>query len=360
MKAVPWLPPTLLRMSHEAELWNAILSYAGRPLRLGTGKATVQFAAADRPDPTTPALLVQPTGGARFVAILRSFPFKAMFGADFEAADVDRLPASLRDCLNEGVVATLWSAIPDNRMGDCTITATGPLGEIVEEAIPGAPQWLSVTLQGVTPEPAAVLLGLSVGAWVDAIAGGSLAPAQVANGLKAQIQTQAWFTLGSMELTLDAVARLAPGDVVVLPEQPSDLVLVRAEWTCYSFRRADKGWSCVGRDAFERYRAVSGVAEGMTAMSKDTERADGPAPGAAASGIGTLAVVIDFDIGRTSVPLAELQTWQPGTVVALDPPTSAEGVEVTVRANGQAVAIGDLVRIDDRVAVRISRLLFGN
>src|ERR1700680_3324994 len=118
MSLTPWLPPTFMHVGREAELWNAILSYAGRPLRLGAGNVAVQFAASEPPDVATPALLVQPAIGPRFAAIINSFPFKAMFGADFEAAEIHRLPPSLRDCLNEGVLATLWSAIPDNRMGD--------------------------------------------------------------------------------------------------------------------------------------------------------------------------------------------------------------------------------------------------
>src|SRR5262249_48634507 len=52
-----------------------------------------------------------------------------------------------------------------------------------------------------------------------------------------------------------------------------------------------------------------------------------------------LGVVIDFDVGRMSIPLAQVQTWQPGTVVSIDPPALNPGVEVTIRANGQVIGI---------------------
>jgi flagellar motor switch/type III secretory pathway protein FliN len=58
-----------------------------------------------------------------------------------------------------------------------------------------------------------------------------------------------------------------------------------------------------------------------------------------------------------NIPLAQVQSWQRGAVVALDPPPLNEGVEVSIRANGQLIGIGDLVRIDNRVGVRITRLL---
>ena len=81
-------------------------------------------------------------------------------------------------------------------------------------------------------------------------------------------------------------------------------------------------------------------------------------PSAAKGGAERLPVVLDFDLGRTTVTVAELESWQPGAVIALDLPAPGDGVEVTVRANGAVVGVGDLVRIDDRVGVRLTRLAF--
>ena len=74
-----------------------------------------------------------------------------------------------------------------------------------------------------------------------------------------------------------------------------------------------------------------------------------------------LGVVIDFDLGRMSIPLVQIETWQPGTVVTLEPPALDAGVEVTIRANGQIqFDAGSFVRIDDRISVRITRLMSRN
>ncbi|MFT0891983.1 FliM/FliN family flagellar motor switch protein [Pseudochelatococcus sp. G4_1912] len=69
-----------------------------------------------------------------------------------------------------------------------------------------------------------------------------------------------------------------------------------------------------------------------------------------------LGITIDFDIGERDFTLAEIETWQPGAVVALDPPALTDRVEVTLRANGRTIATGDLIAIDDRLAVRLSKL----
>lgn len=77
---------------------------------------------------------------------------------------------------------------------------------------------------------------------------------------------------------------------------------------------------------------------------------------ATGQGLEGLAIVVDFDLGSLTVPLAAIESWQPGAVIPLNPPVASDGVEVTVRANGQIVGVGDLVQIDDRVAVRLTRL----
>lgn len=68
------------------------------------------------------------------------------------------------------------------------------------------------------------------------------------------------------------------------------------------------------------------------------------------------SVVLDLDIGKIDVPLQALETWTEGTVVPLDLP-EADPAEVTVRLNGRAVALGRLVKLDDRLAVELSEVL---
>jgi flagellar motor switch/type III secretory pathway protein FliN len=87
---------------------------------------------------------------------------------------------------------------------------------------------------------------------------------------------------------------------------------------------------------------------------------DTPGGGEAGSGpvsVSELRVAVDFDIGHLSIPVATLSQWQPGALVELGTPATENGLEVTIRVNGEIIGQGDLVRIDDRLAVRINRLL---
>lgn len=360
MNLVPWQPPTFLRSSQEIDVWNAILSYRDHPLAHEGWDAAFRFSAIDPPDAATPALLIQPDHGPRFAAVIHSFPFAAMFDADLEMADLHQLPHALRSCLEEGVVSTLWRAIPDNRMGGVRIAATGTLesiasqiaaGELAGEP-PGELQWLSISIEDVAPEPVAILIGLTVAALVSVVAGGAIAPAAVDRGLAEVLVTEASYTIGSLPVTFDELARLGPGDLVMLPELPSDLAILRAQGRSHAFRRSHENWIFLGREVTERYRPVPGITERTSAMSREQHPSE-----AMVTDSREIGVVIDFDLGRMSIPFAQVQAWQPGAVVPLEPPALSAGVEVTIRANGQMIGIGDLVRIDDRVGVRITRIL---
>jgi flagellar motor switch/type III secretory pathway protein FliN len=69
-----------------------------------------------------------------------------------------------------------------------------------------------------------------------------------------------------------------------------------------------------------------------------------------------IKVTLDFDIAQLSVPVSALSQWQAGSVVDIGVPAIGDGLEVTIRAAGDVIGQGDLVRIDDRLAVRITRL----
>jgi type III secretion protein Q len=363
MNLVPWQPPAFLRTCQEVDLWNAILSYRDHPLVHEGWNAAFKFRAIDPPDPATPALLIQPDEGPRFAAVISFFPFAAMFGADLEIAELHALPQALRGYLEEGIVSTLWRAIPDNRMGGVRIAATGTLEAIVSQIaaselqdelpnkLPNKLQWLSISIEDVAPEPVTISIGLTVASFVSVIAGGAIAPAAVDRGLAHVLVTEASYTLGSLPTTFDQLARLGPGDLVMLPELPPDLVVLRAQGRSHAFRFLNENWVFLGREAAERYRPTPGTTERTSAMSQEYDPSE-----VQVTDLRELGVVVDFDLGRMSIPLAQVQAWQPGAVV-LEPPALNPGVEVAIRANGQVIGIGDLVRIDDRVGVRITRLI---
>jgi type III secretion protein Q len=66
-----------------------------------------------------------------------------------------------------------------------------------------------------------------------------------------------------------------------------------------------------------------------------------------------LPIRVSFDLGHTTLSLGKIQSLQAGEVIAL-----ARTVDdfVTIRANGSAIGTGQLVDIDGRLGVTISRL----
>lgn len=73
-----------------------------------------------------------------------------------------------------------------------------------------------------------------------------------------------------------------------------------------------------------------------------------PDPDAAAR---ALPVQVSFEIARLEMPVGKLADLQPGHVFQV--PAQLEGANVTIRANGEAVGLGELVSVGDTLGVRL-------
>jgi len=248
-------------------------------------------------------------------------------------------------------------------MGRPQIVASGAL-QTVSRQIGEGLQWLSVSIDRVATEPVRLSLGATMSSFGSLVAAGAFAPAAVNRGLAESLAAEACHTLGSLRLTYRDLAGLRPGDVVALPQLPPDLIVLRAQGRAHAFRRTDETWVCLGHEVTERYRRS--LLERVNSMSDDHDplprigedpHQDSAMAETQVAAMAELGVIIDFDIGRMSIPLAQVQAWQPGTIVSLDPPALDNGVEVAIRANGQLIGTGDLIRIDERIGVRITRVM---
>ena len=65
-------------------------------------------------------------------------------------------------------------------------------------------------------------------------------------------------------------------------------------------------------------------------------------------------VVIEVLLGKGGMPIRQLVRLEPGVVLRLD---SAAGADLTVRATGVPVALGEVVIIEDSVAARVTHVL---
>ncbi len=339
-----WSPIDAFHSHALAESWNALMGYSGRPLPLVGSSASVVFEVSQPPNGEAAALLVSAETGLRAIAVLERFPFAALFGVDLDVKDIPELPSSLRDALYDGVLALLWEAVPDNGLGALAIERVAACRNLTQEFGAAELRWFRLGFEGLAPERIEVAVGCLMAPLHQALLRGAIAPAAIDNGLKTRITADAFFTLGRLPLSMAQFERLVIGDLVVLRAVAQDCVDLRVDRWTYTAKRGERGWTIVSARPVDLARTRDNGKE--TNVSQDIEQSPD---------ISQLTVTVDFDIGSVSKPLAEIQTWRPGTVVAVAPPIVGDGVEVALRVNGAIIGFGSLVKIDERLAVRIER-----
>ena len=329
----------------QASVWNALMSYRGVPVPLSGQNVAARFEPMDAPIGDIPALLLQFGAGFRAIVAVTSFPFDKLFGTPFSVEDMRALPVSLREALNEGILEILWGALPDHRLQTYKVQAAGALSGLADPQTLQSFAWFDVQVAGLMPEPVSFILGCPPERLTQALVKGDIAPRQVWPGLKAQITQQASFTLGRIAMSVSEIRRLSPGDVIVLGADVPGQCSLRSGQSTYRFEKGESGWAATGVVVEVPQSPSFEPMQGGIMSQSDSSFMQGG-----------LQLTLDFDLGQKSVSLAEVETWQPGAVVQLDVPSSNNGVEVTIRSNGQVIGLGDLVRIDDRLAVRLNRL----
>lgn len=355
-----WLAPTLARGLPGTEAWNAVVALGGQPIELGADGATLRYrlgepAAVDG----RAAIVASSPSGARFLVAVREFPFEALYGVRLAASDLPALPAGLRQALMEGMLAGAAALAGLDDAPPLRVLDGGADGPAEEDG--EALQWFDVRLE----LPAGNEIALDVaGSRRDAAALAAWLASRhmpARRALEGAVAVPADFSLGAAAMAARDLHALEPGAVVVMAARPESRCSVRVADRRFLFERGEDGWRCIAAD--EAGRALPRLA--VNATDGDTPMEDEPANAtddgdagrdAPAIGIGDLSVAVEFDIGRVMVPLSELSRWQPGTVADLDPPQAGDGLEVTIRAGGEAIGSGDIVRIDDRIGVRITRL----
>ncbi|MEM7042319.1 MAG: type III secretion system cytoplasmic ring protein SctQ [Pseudomonadota bacterium] len=85
----------------------------------------------------------------------------------------------------------------------------------------------------------------------------------------------------------------------------------------------------------------------------DLELDAGPASPPADAAFDDLPIKLVFELGRLDMPLGQLQDVGPGHVFELDRPL---GESVEIHAGNRRIGQGDIVRIEDQIGVRITRL----
>lgn len=348
-----WTPPLLSLEPDTASGWNSVISFTGEPIPLGPAGEELTFRPTSAPAADALVAPVRASGLARPVLVhFRAFPFADLCSADLTPSDLELLPSGLRDALYEGMVAHVWNLLAPDAVWSPSVGDTAPL-----EACAGRPapddQWLELAVGREGNRPFRLVVGISMGDLLRVLKLKPFTgPGAAGVPFSAVISAAADFTIGTLIVTYGQLASVGPGSIVVMARQDAGTCLVRVGETLCTLVATDEGWCCASLEPLPQVTSGGGrfwSHHGQT-MPDDRDKT-----GRRAS-LQELRCTLTFEIGRRSITLAELAHWREGALVELDPPELADGMEVTIRANGDVIGSGDLVRIDDRIAVRVTWL----
>jgi flagellar motor switch/type III secretory pathway protein FliN len=348
-----WSPERLFRDIGEAQAWNALMSYSGASLPLAAKDAVCAFAPAPDPAPNERAALISTTRGQKLIVIFRSFPFAALGAPDLTPADVAHCPQSLASALYEGMLAFVWNALPHAAPGGFALRELGAGAALASEFGASELKWIEAHFVGLANAPVETLIGcraVDIGGLLASLGAGGL---RAAEAVKQQFTREVYLGAERLTLPLSEFRAIKRGDLVVFDIKAGDRLYLRAGAAVFELTRDDaKGWRVSSARTDRR------AAQTLHPAQSAPMTADAMQPSSdAISDVSELPVTVDFDLGAVTKSLAEIESWREGSVVALETPTLEPGCVVTIRVNGATVGEGDLVKIDDRFAVRISRWL---
>ena len=352
MNAPNWQARDLRLDLEDVALWNALMSHADRPLELAEKNVTFAF----RPVPSAPRDgLVRQIGlggtGRLFLQVDR-FPFAAICGVDLDVADLADMPPALAQALQDGMAWTLVGALPDFLAERASLEGSVFADRLSADEAAAAAHWFSCSLSGFGDAPILFCAGVSPADLCALLKARAPAARQVHRRLRSRIRTPALRLAGKARLPVREIRALEAGDVVLFGAlAQAETRAVLADGHLYTFETAEQDWLCLfiepfgGDDPMETETASVRTEDGTT-----------PEPIAAAP---VLTASVTFSLGAALVALDEIETWQVGAAVPLPAEISADATQVTLRVRDQIIAEGDLVRIDNRLAARLTRVFLG-
>ncbi len=358
MTFVNWSAPELRLSKENIATWNAAMSHLETPIRLPDGDTDFHVTRQEGALPDIPFFKLLLDGQFLGYAGVREFPFDAYCGVDLEISEISDAPPELAGALAQGMLMTALAALPTDVVKRLRLCDTLENDTTLSEANRTEFQWFTCVVSGLCESSVEVCLGVSPEAACAEFIRHTIPLRQSQSTLADQIPMPVSRLLGSARLALSDLDELAHGDCILFSEAASgETCAVQAGQRTFLFDPLEDGWTCT-RVFSQTGRA--GAPHLRERVMDDTPNSpDEPAniqmtqPIASAS----LQVDVSFCLGSSSLPVSEIEGWHPGAVVSLPEEVHADGTLVTVSANGLPVAQGDLVRIDDRLAVRVNRLL---
>ncbi|MEI2384481.1 FliM/FliN family flagellar motor switch protein [Breoghania sp. JC706] len=360
MNAPNWQARDLRLDLEDVTLWNALMSHADQPVELAEKNATFGF----RPAPSGPrdGLVRQIGFGGteRLFLQVEQFPFAAICGVDLDVDDLADMPPVLSQALLDGMAWTLIGALPDFLAERAALDGSVFADRLSTDDAAAAAQWFSCSLSGFGDAPILFRVGISPADLCALLKAQAPAARQVHSRLRSRIRTPALRLAGKARLPVREIRALEAGDVVLFGAlAQAETRAVLADGHLYTFEKAEQDWRCLFIKPFSGDEPME--TEAATARTED-ETTPEPArepkqePIAAAP---VLTASVTFSLGSALVTLDEIEAWQVGAAVPLPAEISADATQVTLRVRDQVIAEGDLVRLDTRLAARLTRVFLG-
>lgn len=304
--------------------------------------------------------------GARLVLCLPPHAVQAWVEARHPDTEFTALPESILACALEGLLDEVMAALGTAGTGSARIT------RIADQAFEVPAHAWTLQCQMGDSVSWAVVYGDDLALLLLGGLASRLPPSPATLDTRS-IPVVLTAVLGTTRLPAARLRTLTRGDVVllehnrILPEgrlwlsagtgqglqigRIDDHFVVTQAWTNLMDETRKHGMpdSNTGSAAPDNDQDLASPAAGDVSAS-DEQAPDADAPLA----VDAVPVVLSFDLGRRSMTLEHLSRLQLGEVFDLGRPL-ADG-PVRVRANGAWIADGELVEIDGRIGVRLSRL----
>lgn len=341
------------------EYWNAALSISGHPLGLSNGYQ-FQYETCDVPEPDTPAFTAATAEGAKAIIVLDDYPFADELGVSLTLDSLSALEPALRDDLLAGTVAHLRATAPEMLQELVLDLPMRPLSQLDE--LSGEHQWLSFTYAQPGKTPVRLRMGvhpLALGVFLKSV---PLTAQPLWKSLRQQLTVSVSLQACVEHLPLSQIRALEVGDLILLSaEGLGQRMRVEGPHSVHHLFLAEQGWACESIATKESAPQMSeDLAPQTEPAAEPAEPAEAPAaPGAeeVAPSFADMPLAVSFEIDERQMSVAELEGWQAGALIPLDVPALSEEMPIFVRAGGKRIAQGNLVQIDSRIALRISKLL---
>ena len=334
----------------ESQALNAIAAGLGELSIPGPGESGTTLLAimamspdASPPEIFDPIAVHLEWSGAQFVIEL---PRRALdyWAAESLGSDLAELPSAWRDAALAQASQWLCDGLSDLGRGRAAVIGILPEGA---QAM-AAPHRLVVRL--MWPESGAVVLGVLRADTLGLLVCASLIPAgprtSADDGLTRNLPVPLRLSVGETLLPLSRLESIRAGDVILVTQpllgEDGAITLVCGD------ADAQASWTIAARIHANQITVTAPPASRIaTDMPESDTRGDEPVS------LDQLPIRLSFDVGTKTLTLAELQALQPGATFALDRPAQEY---LTIRANGAVIGSGQLVEIDGRLGVSVSRI----